>query len=107
MQTRRLLPWKREVQVVVGVGGHVLKDLIARAPFTEIGSGGAADGHALGNHGGPDEDELAGIFVGYRLQQNRVDDGEDGGVCADSEREGEHCDSGEGFVLGEGARAVA
>jgi hypothetical protein len=53
-----------------------------------------------------DRDEAIRLPVRERTQQHRVDDAEDRGVRADSEREGEDDDRGEGRALGETAEAV-
>src|ERR1700758_390866 len=68
LKTRRLLARKGQIEIVIGIGGHPRKNVIAVAPFAKVWSGRAAKGHALRNHRAPNENELAGIFVGKRLQ---------------------------------------
>ena len=53
-----------------------------------------------------DRDELVRRGKGQRLEQDRVDHAEDGGVRADAERKGEHGDDGEGGMFPELAYAV-
>jgi hypothetical protein len=40
------------------------------------------------------------------LQEDGVDDGEDGGICADTEGEGKDADQSEAGIAGEGAEGV-
>src|ERR1700741_2009885 len=68
--------------------------MILGAEVEEIGIGEA---HAIA--GGvlfPEADNLPGIFVGQRAEENTVNDTEDGGGGADAESEGKNGDGGEG-----------
>ena len=38
----------------------------------------------------PDEDEPIRFVIGQRFQQHRIHNAEDGGVCADAERQRKH-----------------
>ena len=55
----------------------------------------------------PDHHALVGVGVGQRLQQDGVDDGEDGAVGADPEGEGENGGGREAGRAREGAGAAA
>jgi hypothetical protein len=52
-----------------------------------------------------EEDEMLGILDGQRAKQDGVEQGEDGGVGADAEGEGEQGDEGEAGALEEAAEA--
>ena len=52
-------------------------------------------------------DQLLGLRHRQRLQQNRVDHSEDGGIRADAEREGQNGRGREAAVLPEEAEAEA
>jgi len=56
---------------------------------------------------GGELDELFGVADGKVAEEKGVDEGEDGGVGADAEREGEDGDGGERGRFGESAEGVA
>jgi hypothetical protein len=54
-----------------------------------------------------DAHEALGVRVGERLQKDAVHNGKDGGVGADSEREGENGNACEAGIFAERAQGVA
>ena len=87
-------------------GGEVLEGAAAVAEVAEVGGGdGGAAVAARRAAGGPDE--AAGVAVRERVQEDRVDDGEDRGVRADAERESQHRGDGEAGVGAELTDSVA
>ena len=71
--------------------------------FVEIGD----DGPGHGGLFAAERDEAVGLREGRRREQHALDEGEDGGVGTDADREGENGDGGEAGGLGElaGGRA--
>src|SRR5579871_6238768 len=73
--------------------GYRRKAAIVVPPIAEIGIGnraGSEIGLALVEH-----NELLGMRIGNRIEQHGVDDGEEGSVRADAERQSEDGDGGE------------
>ncbi len=68
--------------------------------------GGICCGHARLGINGVQLDYPRDIFDRQGIQQNGVDDGEDGGIGADAERQRKNGDETEGGVLGEHADGV-
>ena len=60
-------------------------------------------GVGLGDHGlavnGIELHEAGNVSDGQRVQKHGVYDGEDGGVCADAQRQGDNADGGEAGAL--------
>ena len=54
-----------------------------------------------------EQDEAIGFGEGERAKEQAVDDGEDGGVRADAERQGEDRDGGEARRLSQGPKTEA
>src|SRR5262249_20519715 len=75
------------------------------APIDEIQIGHAD--RADGGMGFGDDDEAIGIGVWQGAQQDGVNDGEDGGVGADSEGDGQESDASESGILTQDAQRVA
>jgi hypothetical protein len=95
----------KEVVVLVAVHGERGEGLIVALPVEEIGvvGGSALDaGHSV-VHG----DELAGLGIGQRIEEDAVDHGEKRGVGANAESKSENGDSGEERGLEEHAEGVA
>ena len=82
-------------------GGH--RPLEVERVLARHGVGLAAD---LGM-AGPDRDQLLGLLVGQRREQDGVDDTEDGAVDADAERQCGDARDGEGAVTAEAADGIA
>jgi hypothetical protein len=55
----------------------------------------------------PEEDEPVGVAVRQRVEEHRLDDGEDGAGAADAERQREHRDQGEAGRLPHASQRVA
>ena len=55
----------------------------------------------------PEDDELAGVFVGKRAQKKRAGDAEDCSVRADADGEREDCGDRKAGIFGEGSERVA
>ncbi len=79
-----------QVEVAVLVGGDSREGVRLRAPVQKIRDGDRA-GAAL-RQSLVDRDEPAGLRVGQRTQEYRVDDREDGRVAANAERQRQHGD---------------
>ena len=93
----------------VGVGierGHLVEGGALRAPVVEV-RGGDGEELAKGGMSFPEGEEAAGMGVGKRLEEDAVDDSEDGGIGADAEGEREDGDGGEGRILAQAADGVA
>ena len=87
------------------VGGDVLEDFGLFAPEIELGRGSAGPG-AVGrevHH----LDDTVGVGIGEGLEEDGVDDGEDGGVGSDAERDGGDGGEGERRIGDEHAEGVA
>ncbi len=89
-------------------GEHVGEDFVVRG---EIAEHGVRDGVAApiasvvaAAHG--EEDEFLGIFDGEKAEEDLVEEGEDGGICADAEGQGEDGDDSEAGSAGKGAESV-
>jgi hypothetical protein len=93
-----------KVVVLVAVDGHGGEGFAGPLPVKEVG---IADGGAV--HAGillVDGDEPAGIWVGQRIEDDSVDDGEERGIGADAEGQGEDGDGGEAGGFEEHAQGV-
>src|ERR1700741_4168019 len=86
------------------ISSDILKHAGLFAPIVELGRG---CGCAFAFRRCEQElDDPVGIRVSQRFEQNRVDDGEDGGVCSDAEGQGcDGCD-GETWVFEETAQGM-
>jgi len=72
-----------EVVVFVAVHGERGEGLVVALPVEEVG---VVDGSARDTgYGVVDGDELAGFWVGERVEEDTVNDGEEGGVGTDAE----------------------
>ena len=86
------------------VGRDVLKDAGLRLPVVEVGRRGG--GAVAFRRCEQELDDAVGVRIGERLEEDGVDDGEDGGVGSDAEGQGgDGCD-GEARVLEEAAQGV-
>ena len=86
------------------VGGDVLKDAGLLPPVVELG-GRSGGSFALGRCE-QELDDAVGVGIGERLEQDGVDDGEDGGVGSDAKGQGcDGCD-GEAGIFEEAAQGV-
>src|SRR5262249_45718108 len=72
----------------------------------EIRRGDSGEGLAAGAVVIPDGNETLGILIGKRLHEDGVDHGEDGGVGADAESQGESGDQREAWAFAEQAKSV-
>ena len=86
-------------------GGEFDEDVALAAQIFEISVGPAGVGALLGLL--EDVVELLGAGIRKRFEQRSVDDAEDGGVCADTERQSEHGDRGEAGILAQHAKGKA
>ena len=84
--------------------GDVLHDAGLFPPVLEFG--GRCTGSGASGRGVQEEDETVGVGKGRRFEQDRVDDGEDGGVGSDAERQCQDGGEGEARTLPEGAQRV-
>ena len=87
------------------VGGDILNDAGLGSPGIEVDRGGAI-AVAIGK-GVHELDHAVGFGIGERLEQDGVDDGEDGGVGSDAEGESGDGGDGECRVGDEHAEGVA
>ncbi len=85
-------------------GGDVLHDAGLFPPVLKLGGRCACAG-AVGE-GVEEEDEAVGVWKGRGFEQDGIDYGEDGGIRADAERQGEDGGEGEAGALAEGAECV-
>ena len=93
-----------EVVVFVAVHRQGGEGLIVALPVEEVGVVDGSAGDA--GNGIVERDELAGVWVGERIEKDAVDDGEESGVGADAEGERENGDDGEERGLAEHAEGV-
>ena len=81
---------------VVGKGCELeMPILILRAKIEHVRRRERAPGRPALLENERDREEMIGVLVGQRSEQDRVDDREDGGVRTNSEREGEDGDKSE------------
>jgi hypothetical protein len=93
-----------EVVVLVAVHGERGEGLVVALPVEKVG---VVDGSAFDAGDRVVEgDELAGLWVGERIEENAVDNGEEGGVGANAESQSENGDGGEERRLAERAKSV-
>ena len=94
-----------EVVVLIAVDGHRRERLRHALPVEEIQVADRpfVESRRVVVDGG----ELAGVGIGERVEQHAVDDGEERGVRADAEREGEHGGRREAGRLEQHANRVA
>ena len=98
------LPSSGHVGVLPAERGQALEAAAVLLPVDEVRIG---DRHAREVRRRLAEPHQAvGIAVGQRLEENAVDDAEDGGVGADPERQRDHRDGREARVPGQHAQAV-
>ena len=88
------------------ISGEFGEDVVLRAHVLEIHIRNAGEIHSFLRLGFEHDDELIGRGVGQWLEQNGVDDAEDGGVRADAEGEGENRNRGEAGILAHHAERV-
>ncbi len=87
---------------------HVGEDLVVLAEIAEhrMGDGVASPVAAVVAPFHGEQDELLGILDGEETEENLVEEGEDGGVGADAESQGEDGYGGEAGSAGEHAEGV-
>ena len=85
-----------DVEGAAGEGVDVLEACVFALPVGEVSSG---DAIVEGLNLRPDDDELVGLGVWHGGEEGGVVHGEDGGVCADAEGQGEKNCEGEAGVL--------
>ena len=93
-----------EVVVLVAIDGHGGEGFAGAFPVEEVG---IADGGAI--HAGVllvDGDELAGLCVGQWIEEHAVDDGEERGIGADAESQGEQGDGRKAWRFEEHAQGI-
>src|SRR5271170_6263710 len=92
---RSRLAASRKSELMCGEAGKLGEDVILSANLGEIVVGDSRRRYSFLRFGLKKKYELAGIGEGQSLQQDGVDDAEDGGVGADAEGEREDSDDGE------------
>ncbi len=95
--------------VGAGASGDAIEDVILRGVGAEFGGSDSGAGTAVsGLVGVADlhDDEAVGVRVGEGVEQDSVDDGEDGGGGADAEGESENGDGGEAGIFAQHAQSV-
>jgi hypothetical protein len=86
-----------DVELCAGVEGHLVEDVTLFLPVEEVCSrdGEGSFREAFLRRGVPDLYELIGVAEGEGLQQDGVNDAEDGGVGSDAEGHDEDGEEGE------------
>ena len=93
-------------EIVLLISGQFGEHAVLRAHVLEIHIRNAGEIHSFLRLGLEHNDELIGRGVRQWLEQNSVDDAEDGGVRADAESEGENRNRGEAEILAHHAERV-
>jgi hypothetical protein len=78
-----------------GPPGHVGEDMGAGFPVADVGKGSGVEAASTERMRG-DEHQLRGVAIGHGTEQHLLDDGEHGGVDADTEAQGDDGGEGEG-----------